>query len=552
MPGKTTSKFNHIHLLAGNILHDATNGTEIVNYRTMIANSVGSVVVANGGSLGETILEGGATSAIGDVTLRNLVGGTNITLTAFEDTILIEGGSGGDGTITGVQMTGLATGTSLLQGIGTQFDDSASIPLKTLIGGTNITIDETADTLTINAGGAGGGIVTSVNAVGGGISLLQAGLTDPGATVEMVSLIPGNNIVFAVNDETITISALNGGGGGTLTDVASVGGGVSLLQNNALLSNNPVNLRTLVAGTNIELVETDSSIEIISALGASAGTVTSVNTLGNGNSLLADGSPDEGPVVELKSLVPGQNVSFTPSDGSGSTITISSATPAPQPKAVLSTNEANVYANGTNGFLPISKLIASSVTLARATASLGKNALHGTAGARFTMDDANNTTIGVASGNGAGKFSFGPQGRYFKVNETNKNFRIEVTVRAQLRTVIPLSVIHWQYISLIGGVVKNKVFSNPGVNLFNEIVDTLHTVETSTNNNFDGNRRPFFRLYGTFVMDNYLPTGVYAFQPGDLIYPYINILQVFNNTQAGLLQNTDMDRMFLSYRVIEY
>lgn len=557
----TNSRKNRASLRAGNIFSDARSGPEIVNYRTMINNTVGSVVVANGGALGESILEGGALSATQDITLRNLVGGTDITLTAFGNSIRIDGDAGGGGSVVGVQSVGGET--SLIQGIGTDLLEAAAINLKSLVAGTNITIVESADTLTINSG-AGGGIVTSVNAVGGGVSLLQAGASDAGPVVELVSLTAGTNITLTTDDtfpDTIVISAVTSGGGGTLTDVTSVGGGISLLQGGVATSSEPVNLRTLAAGTGIELVETDGSLEIISSVGAGGGTVESVNSLGTGVSLLGE-SPDVGPVVELKSLVPGENVAFYPADGSGSVLEIVAASAPRSQKLVLSTNEGVVYDHAVSGYQYVTPRTVTSIDQGH-LALRDHESFNTTTRITYTLASPTVTTttawLSTGGTGGTNDLVFGDaSGTFVNVNRDGVNFRVEVKARVYLATFLPQAQFFWLVSMLYAGVNMN---TTTGVPVEGGLVDSQVFHEQSTDVAIGG--RPHYCLQGTYTFSNAYsllvdnPDGFFSvkairrfrFGAGSIIRPFLSLSQVQNFSQTNL---TDIIKAHLSYRIITY
>ena len=83
---------------------------------------------------------------------KSLVGGDNVTIDEFSQTVVInaEGGGGGDGEANTQSNQGTGAGLGLPK-------DGVDLPLKTLLAGSNVSITEQANTVTINASGGGGG-----------------------------------------------------------------------------------------------------------------------------------------------------------------------------------------------------------------------------------------------------------------------------------------------------------------------------------------------------------------------------------------------------------
>lgn len=162
-----------------------------------------------------------------------------------------------------------------------------------------------------------GSIVQRVETVGGGISNL---VEDPDldSLVQMKSLVAGANMSIIDNGTTLTFASASGTGGGTVTNLTSVGGQTSILQNGAASDIGPgVAIRTFAAGTGISLGTTADVITINASVPAAIQTLQST---GAGNSILPV-TPVSTSTVNFKSLIAGTNISFV---DSGSDITINS------------------------------------------------------------------------------------------------------------------------------------------------------------------------------------------------------------------------------------
>lgn len=151
---------------------------------------------------------------------------------------------------TSVTVTSLGGGTTVLGGV-----VGSNIQLKTLVAGTNITFAPvTADEITINsAGGGGGGVMNIVDSGTGDETLVQTGAAP---TPVIKKLTAGAGITLGSDADQVTISA-PGGATYTLADVAG-GTGTTLV---GAPSPNPENFRVYQvkggAGISTALVGSD-------------------------------------------------------------------------------------------------------------------------------------------------------------------------------------------------------------------------------------------------------------------------------------------------------
>jgi hypothetical protein len=139
-----------------------------------------------------------------NLNFRSLIGGTNTTVTNNADDITIDS--------TGEANTGVNVGA----GTGNVFRDKTGVDLnlKTLIGGTNVNVTDNVDDITIDATGEAN---TGAN-VGAGSGQVFRDKT--GTTINLKTLIGGTNVTVTNNADDITIDATGGGGGSGLTPLA--------------------------------------------------------------------------------------------------------------------------------------------------------------------------------------------------------------------------------------------------------------------------------------------------------------------------------------------
>jgi hypothetical protein len=142
---------------------------------------------------------------------KSLLGGDNVRITGDGSTLTFDvtGISGGSTTgITGA--TNLGAGSGLISGV-----TNNDLQVKSLIGGTNLQITGDGESLYLNvtgvSGGSGGSGITGASNIGAGDGLVSGVLNDD---IKVKSLIGGSNISLSASANSITINSIGGGGGG--------------------------------------------------------------------------------------------------------------------------------------------------------------------------------------------------------------------------------------------------------------------------------------------------------------------------------------------------
>ena len=119
-------------------------------------------------------------------------------------------GSGGSSTTGITGATNLGAGSGLISGI-----TDNDLQVKSLVGGTNLQITGDGESLYLNvtgiSGGSGGSGITGASNIGAGDGLISGVLNDD---IKVKSLIGGSNISLAASSNSITINSIGGGGGG--------------------------------------------------------------------------------------------------------------------------------------------------------------------------------------------------------------------------------------------------------------------------------------------------------------------------------------------------
>jgi hypothetical protein len=137
---------------------------------------------------------------------KTLVAGTNITLTPGVDTITISAAGGGGGGVSG----GANVGTA---GVGVfKANNAGTLEFKKLLAGnSNITISATVnDEVSISAVGD---INAAANLSTAGAGKAEVWSTKTGNTLNFKRLVAGTNVTLAQDANTITINSSGGGGG---------------------------------------------------------------------------------------------------------------------------------------------------------------------------------------------------------------------------------------------------------------------------------------------------------------------------------------------------
>ena len=137
-----------------------------------------------------------------DGVVQTVVGGTNITVDATDPANPIVNSSGGTGEANTASNVGTGDGDVYKQKTGVDLE------LKTIKAGTNITVTNNADDITIAASADSGEVNTASN-VGTGVDVFKQ---KTGVDLEMRTLVEGTNITLTENANDITITAAGGGG----------------------------------------------------------------------------------------------------------------------------------------------------------------------------------------------------------------------------------------------------------------------------------------------------------------------------------------------------
>jgi hypothetical protein len=173
-------------------------------------------LVASATSLGGTSLVGGLVGS--DLRFKGLQAGSGISINSSNANYLEISATGGGG---GGETN---TASNIGSGHGIYKEKvSADLRFKTLVAGSNITIDNSnANQLTISAsGGSGGGEVNTITNLGTGYGIYRNKI---GTDLKLRSLVAGSNISIDTNANHITISSTGGGssGGGDVTGSGTV------------------------------------------------------------------------------------------------------------------------------------------------------------------------------------------------------------------------------------------------------------------------------------------------------------------------------------------
>mgnify|MGYP000932849923 CR=1 FL=1 len=279
-PG-TDEYFNFKTIVAGSNITVASDANTIT-----ISNPSGSSITQNNLGAGEPLLVDPGTDT--SFSFKTLVPGTNTTISSDANTITI--GS----TLTGnITQSNLGAGTQILSDPGT---DNA-FAFKTLVAGSNVTLSNDANTVTIAVPTATGTITQSNLGVGAAI------LSDPGTdnSFAFKTLKGGPNISLSTTANDITIiNQLTG----EITQT-NVGTGSGVLFDTG--TSNTFHYKSINAGSNITVTNDPDNIYISTPLD---GTITQHNA-GSGLQVLKDDGTFS--TFNFKTLVAGSGITLTPS-----------------------------------------------------------------------------------------------------------------------------------------------------------------------------------------------------------------------------------------------
>lgn len=276
---------------------------EQAEYIEISASGTGSGEVNDGANLGA-----GNQVFAGKVGLnlqfRTLVAGSNVTINQTANEIEISASTGSGGEIN----AGENLGTSLNGAPVYAGKPLLNLQFKRIKAGSGIQITEEANNINIINLGAAGEANTGTN-IGAGVGV-YAGKS--GTQLQFKSLIAGANVTINSDSDEITIEA--SGGSGDITNGASLGTGSAVF---ASKIGSILNFKSLKAGTNVTLTS-DANEVTINASGGS-GEVNDGSNLGTGEGIYVGKS---GATLQFKSLVAGANITLT---ADGSEITIDAA-----------------------------------------------------------------------------------------------------------------------------------------------------------------------------------------------------------------------------------
>ena len=209
LPNQTffVGEYDYFDLARAQSLKDLINAGSAVIIRDGVLLSAAASIIylttpATGGS-GEVNTASNVTSGGGiglfkqktgvDLEFKSLIAGTNITLTAGANDITIDAAGGGEAN----------TASNVGTGAGQVFKQKTGVDLelKTIKAGTNITVTNNADDITIDASGGSGEVNTASN-LGSGEGVFAQ---KTGVDLEFKSLTAGDHITLtgAANDVTI-------------------------------------------------------------------------------------------------------------------------------------------------------------------------------------------------------------------------------------------------------------------------------------------------------------------------------------------------------------
>jgi hypothetical protein len=302
--------------------------TEVSN--TITVSSVSEV--SNAANLGSTGSRVFSTKSSGVLQFRRLIAGSGVSLVENTNDITITstGGGGGGGAIN--TAANLGAGNILYAST----SPADTLNFKSLVAGTNVSITNDSNTVTINSTSD----VTNASNLGTGYGLFTSKLS---GLLQLKGLKAGTGISIASDSTSLTITS-TAVGGGLINTAANLGAGNVLYASTS--PSDTLNFKSLVAGTNVSITNDSNTVTI-----NSVSDVTNASNLGVGTGLFSIKSAG---VLQFKTLVAGTNTSISTDS---TTVTVNSVSDV--------TNASNLGASGSSvfsaksaGVLQFRKLIA--------------------------------------------------------------------------------------------------------------------------------------------------------------------------------------------------
>lgn len=202
--------------------------------------------------------------AAGLMRFRTLVAGSNVTIVEGTDTITIDTPTPPGGVINDGQNLGAGEGVfATASGDNLQF--------KSLVAGANINLSASGTEITIEATSAAGGTITDGVNLGTGNGVFESAV---GSDLRFKGLKSGDNITIVPDADSLTISA-SSLGGGDISNGINIGGGAEVFKEVVVPS---MVFRTLVAGSNVTITENANDITIAASGGGGGGNFDYLNT----------------------------------------------------------------------------------------------------------------------------------------------------------------------------------------------------------------------------------------------------------------------------------
>lgn len=232
-----------------------------------------------------------------DLRFKSLIAGSNITLTSTATDITIDASVPANGEANTASNLG-ATGSSVYSG-----KVGVDLQFRKLIGGTNVTLTQNTNDITINAVGLGE--VNTASNVGTGDGILFKGKS--GVDLQFKRLIAGTNITITNGTNDVTIAAA--GSVGEANTASNVGAGTATLFYQK--SGVDLQFKTLIAGTGIALTNSTDTVTITNTGTSSLdfGTIASSIT-GNTAQVLDYADPNKRIRFQHAATVPDQIYTF--------------------------------------------------------------------------------------------------------------------------------------------------------------------------------------------------------------------------------------------------